>query len=200
MLHVGTSIEGRRLPPFSAGTAVRPLGRHDVPRLRWAAAKIGRLHSSASPPASQLPSPLRARRLVVLVPLGVGQNSGTFDLPLEPPQGAIQAFILANTNLCHPPPPPRHSGPALTARDTSDPPAGMNETSVIILRRAVTFKEMTLTPLTLHPFPSMEREIWLGTSVLSPIPEAIPSFGPQGDGSGDGPPPDRRRGRCWSGA
>src|SRR2546425_5353682 len=111
---------------------------------------MGLVACSAPPPACQLPPQLRRRRFVMLVPLGIREYTGTFYLPLEPPKGAIQAFVLANTDFRHPPPPPRHPGPAMTPWGTSepprkfwtanfwgppDPPVGMNETSVIILRR-----------------------------------------------------------------
>src|SRR3989441_4271936 len=108
------------------------------------------LVASAPLPACQLSPALRARRFVMLMPLGIRENTGALHLPLEPPKGAIQALVLANTDFRHPPPPPRHPGPAMTTWGTSepprkfwtanfrgpmDPPVGMNETSVIILRR-----------------------------------------------------------------
>src|SRR3989442_15949184 len=130
-------IEGGRRSPFSLNTKRRQQERPTRSRqtLQLAAARMG-LVVSAPSPACQLPPALRARRFVMLMPLGIRENTGALYLPLEPPKGAIQAFVLANTNLRHPPPPPRHPGPAMTTWGTSDPPVGMNETSVIILRRA----------------------------------------------------------------
>src|SRR2546425_304978 len=127
------------------GTTVPLLVDHQTPpartprtvpqTLQLAAARMGLVACSAPPPACQLPPALRARRFVMLMPLGIRENPGALYLSLEPPKCAIQAFVLANTDLSHPPPPPRHPGPAMTTWGTSDPPVGMNETSVIILRR-----------------------------------------------------------------
>src|SRR3989442_875860 len=130
-------IEGGLRSPFSLNAKRRQPERPARYRqtLQLAAARMGLVACSAPPPACQLPPALRARRFVMLMPLGIRENPGALYLSLEPPKGAIQAFVLANTDLRHPPPPPRHPGPAMTTWGTSDPPVGMNETSVIILRR-----------------------------------------------------------------
>src|SRR3989441_3815806 len=148
-------IEGGLRSPFSLNAKRRQQERPARERqtLQLAAARMGLVACSAPPPACQLPPALRARRFVMLMPLGIRENTGALYLPLEPPKGAIQAFVLANTDFRHPPPPPRHPGPAMTPWGTlepprkfwtanfqgpMDPPVGMNETSVIILRRGGT--------------------------------------------------------------
>src|SRR2546422_2030564 len=146
-------IEGGLRSPFSLNAKRRQQERPARQRqtLQLAAARMDLVASSAPPPACQLPPALRARRFVMLMPLGIRENTGALYLPLEPPQGAIQTFVLSNTDFRHPPPPPRHPGPTMTPWGTSepprkfctanflgppDPPVGMNETSVIILRLA----------------------------------------------------------------
>src|SRR2546427_13065608 len=107
-------IEGGLRSPFSLNAKRRQQERPARQRqtLQLAAARMGLVASPAPPPACQLPPALRARRFVMLMPLGIREYTGTFYLPLEPPKRAIQAFVLANTDFRHPPtpsPPPRPS-------------------------------------------------------------------------------------------
>jgi hypothetical protein len=44
---------------------------------------------------------LLARFLVVLVPFRVGQDTGPLDLALEPPERAVQRFVLPDAYLSH---------------------------------------------------------------------------------------------------
>src|SRR2546426_10401412 len=106
-------IEGGRRSPFSLNTKRRQQERPARYRqtLQLAAARMG-LVAYAPLPACQLSAALRARRFVMLMPLGIRENTGALHLPLEPPKSAIQAFVLANTDFRHPPtpsPPPRPS-------------------------------------------------------------------------------------------
>src|SRR2546427_8170121 len=182
-------IEGGLRSPFSLNAKRRQPERPARYRqtLQLAAARMGLVACSAPPPACQLPPALRARRFVMLMPLGIRENPGALYLSLEPPKGAIQAFVLANTDLRHPPPPPRHPGPAMTTWGTSDPPVGMNETSVIILRRGGEGQKWVLGG-------SPQR-----FSRPPPSPAALPFFRPPRDGSGSAQTPDRPRGPGWAG-